>query len=163
MAFLTNEKLTIVGAAGMIGSNMAQSALMMGLTTPQPLGNRWRTLDLQFHQLILRSLQLFLSRKEITRVRPKGCRRQRHHRRTCRTVETADPLPTLPMVGHIFTLMRIRTGEDAGRKMLPPHHLPKVFQSFINHFCHNHHCLLVFHTAIRRIDGIGLAVRSTTA
>ena len=32
MAFLTNEKLTIVGAAGMIGSNMAQSALMMGLT-----------------------------------------------------------------------------------------------------------------------------------
>ena len=32
MAFLTNEKLTIVGAAGMIGSNMAQTALMMGLT-----------------------------------------------------------------------------------------------------------------------------------
>ncbi len=33
MATLTNEKLTIVGAAGMIGSNMAQTALMMGLTT----------------------------------------------------------------------------------------------------------------------------------
>lgn len=33
MAFLTNEKLTIVGAAGMIGSNMAQTALMMGLTS----------------------------------------------------------------------------------------------------------------------------------
>ena len=32
MAFLTNDKLTIVGAAGMIGSNMAQTALMMGLT-----------------------------------------------------------------------------------------------------------------------------------
>lgn len=32
MAFLTNEKLTIVGAAGMIGSNMAQTALMMNLT-----------------------------------------------------------------------------------------------------------------------------------
>ena len=31
--FLTNEKLVIVGAAGMIGSNMAQSALMMGLTS----------------------------------------------------------------------------------------------------------------------------------
>lgn len=27
MEFLTNEKLTIVGAAGMIGSNMAQTAL----------------------------------------------------------------------------------------------------------------------------------------
>ena len=33
MEFLTNDKLVIVGAAGMIGSNMAQSALMMGLTT----------------------------------------------------------------------------------------------------------------------------------
>ena len=32
MAFITNEKLTIVGAAGMIGSNMVQTALMMGLT-----------------------------------------------------------------------------------------------------------------------------------
>ena len=32
MAFLTNEKLVIVGAAGMIGSNMVQTALMMGLT-----------------------------------------------------------------------------------------------------------------------------------
>lgn len=31
--FLTNEKLTIVGAAGMIGSNMAQTALMMNLTS----------------------------------------------------------------------------------------------------------------------------------
>lgn len=33
MEFLTNEKLTIVGAAGMIGSNMAQCAIMMGLTS----------------------------------------------------------------------------------------------------------------------------------
>lgn len=32
MDFLTDEKLTIVGAAGMIGSNMAQTALMMRLT-----------------------------------------------------------------------------------------------------------------------------------
>ena len=30
---LTNDKLVIVGAAGMIGSNMVQTALMMGLTT----------------------------------------------------------------------------------------------------------------------------------
>ena len=33
MEFLTNDKLVIVGAAGMIGSNMAQTTLMMGLTT----------------------------------------------------------------------------------------------------------------------------------
>lgn len=32
MAFLTDEKLLIVGAGGAIGSNMAQSALMLGLT-----------------------------------------------------------------------------------------------------------------------------------
>ncbi len=32
MEFLTNDKFTIVGAAGMIGSNMAQTALMMHLT-----------------------------------------------------------------------------------------------------------------------------------
>lgn len=32
MKFLTDKKLTIVGAAGMIGSNMAQTALMMKLT-----------------------------------------------------------------------------------------------------------------------------------
>ena len=31
MDFVTNEKLTIVGAAGMIGSNMAQTALMLSL------------------------------------------------------------------------------------------------------------------------------------
>ena len=33
MNTLTNDKLTIVGAAGMIGSNMAQTAIMMGLTS----------------------------------------------------------------------------------------------------------------------------------
>lgn len=33
MEFLTSEKLTIVGAAGMIGSNMAQSAILMGLSS----------------------------------------------------------------------------------------------------------------------------------
>lgn len=32
MDFLTNDKLVIVGAAGMIGSNMAQTAIMMHLT-----------------------------------------------------------------------------------------------------------------------------------
>ena len=33
MAFLTDEKLVIVGAGGMIGANMVQSALMMNLTS----------------------------------------------------------------------------------------------------------------------------------
>ncbi|MDE5842233.1 MAG: malate dehydrogenase [Muribaculaceae bacterium] len=32
MEYITNDKLVIVGAAGMIGSNMAQTAIMMGLT-----------------------------------------------------------------------------------------------------------------------------------
>ena len=33
MKFLTDEKLVIVGAGGMIGSNMVQSVLMLGLGT----------------------------------------------------------------------------------------------------------------------------------
>ena len=33
MGFLTNDKLVIVGAAGMIGSNMVQTALTLGLTS----------------------------------------------------------------------------------------------------------------------------------
>lgn len=33
MKFLTDEKLVISGAAGMIGSNMAQTAIMMGLSS----------------------------------------------------------------------------------------------------------------------------------
>ena len=32
MKYLTDEKLLIVGAGGMIGSNMAQTAIMMHLT-----------------------------------------------------------------------------------------------------------------------------------
>lgn len=32
MKYLSNDKLVIVGAGGMIGSNMVQSALMLGLT-----------------------------------------------------------------------------------------------------------------------------------
>ena len=32
MKYLTNEKLLIVGAGGMIGSNMVQTALALGLT-----------------------------------------------------------------------------------------------------------------------------------
>ena len=37
MNYLTNDKLVIIGAAGMIGSNMAQTAIMMGLTPRQRL------------------------------------------------------------------------------------------------------------------------------
>ena len=37
MAFLTDEKLVIVGAGGMIGSNMVQSVLMLGLTPTSSL------------------------------------------------------------------------------------------------------------------------------
>jgi len=46
MDFVTNEKLTIVGAAGMIGSNMAQTALMMRLSrtfaSTIRMDRRWR-------------------------------------------------------------------------------------------------------------------------
>ena len=48
MNFVTNEKLTIVGAAGMIGSNMAQTAIMMKLTPNiclyDPYASVWKAL-----------------------------------------------------------------------------------------------------------------------
>ena len=101
----------------------------------QPRWDGGCTLHLQFHQLEFRPLQLLLSRQEIARVSPEGSRGQRHHSRTCRTVEVTDPLTTLPMVGHIFTLMGVGTGEDASRQMLASHRLTEVLESLINiHF-----------------------------
>ena len=41
MEFLTTDKLTIVGAAGMIGSNMAQTAIMMHLTPNMSIRPLW--------------------------------------------------------------------------------------------------------------------------
>ena len=69
MAFLTNEKLTIVGAAGMIGSNMAQTALMMGLTSnlclydvfsPEGVAEEMR----QFAGVQVETLQADLSKRD---------------------------------------------------------------------------------------------------
>lgn len=46
MDFLSNGKLVIAGAAGMIGSNMAQTALMMRLSSNvclyDPVASPWR-------------------------------------------------------------------------------------------------------------------------
>ena len=41
MEFLSNDKLLIVGAAGMIGSNMAQTAMMMHLTPNITIYDPW--------------------------------------------------------------------------------------------------------------------------
>ena len=49
MNFLTEEKLTIVGAAGMIGSNMVQTAIMMGLTPNICARSEEHTSELQSH------------------------------------------------------------------------------------------------------------------
>ena len=47
MEFVTNEKLTIVGAAGMIGSNMAQTAIMMGKNCSTAVSKVLTSLSLQ--------------------------------------------------------------------------------------------------------------------
>ena len=91
----------------------------------QPLADGGCALDLQLHQLVLRALQLVGSGKEVTGVGPEGSTRHGDHRRTGRAVETTDPLATLPMVGHIFTLVRIGTGEDECAQVLAAHQLPQ--------------------------------------
>ena len=63
MAFLSNEKLLIVGAGGMIGSNMVQSALMLGLTPNICLYDIYEPGVHGAHSLVLTSLtQLILRR-----------------------------------------------------------------------------------------------------
>ena len=91
-----------------------------------PLRDGWGALDLQFHQLELGALQLFLGCDEIAGVGPKGGTMEGYHRRSCRAVEARDELTSLPMVGDIFALMGICTGEDERRQMLAAHHLPEV-------------------------------------
>ena len=54
MKTLTDEKLTIVGAAGMIGSNMAQTAIMMGLTSNICLYDPYAPASLQYHYRVMR-------------------------------------------------------------------------------------------------------------
>ena len=89
-----------------------------------PLCNGRRTLHFLFHQLEFRILQLICCSQEITGVSPKGSRRQSHHCRACRAVKTRNKLAPFPMIRHIFTLMRISTWKDEGRKMFTTHHLP---------------------------------------
>ena len=64
MAFLTDEKLVIVGAGGMIGSNMVQSVLMLGLTPAHSLAQTSLTL------LIPRRLSQVLSTSSLQVVLP---------------------------------------------------------------------------------------------
>ena len=97
-----------------------------------PLGNGWCTFHLLFHQLELRTLQLFRRCQEIAGVSPQGSRCQRHHCRTCRAVKAGNKLAPLPMIRHILPLMRVGTRENESRQMLTLHHFPQVFQSLIN-------------------------------
>ena len=102
-----------------------------------PLGDGGCSFHLEFHQLVPCTAQLLLGSEEVARVGPQGCAVQSDDRRTCRTVETAYPLAALPVVGHIFTLMRVGAGEDESRKSLATHHLAQLFQPFVDSICHD--------------------------
>ena len=92
----------------------------------EPLSNGGRSLHLQFHQLKLGVLQLFLGGNEVAGVRPKGGTIHRNDGSSGRTVKAADKFTTLPVVGHILTLMGVGTGEDKRSKVLSLHHLAEV-------------------------------------
>ena len=78
----------------------------------QPFRNGRRTLDLQFHQLVLRAFQLVCCGNEITGICPEGSRSECNDSGTSRTVEARDKLTAFPMIGDIFALMRVGTGEN---------------------------------------------------
>ena len=99
-----------------------------------PLGDGGCVWHLHAHQLELRALQLLLSRQEIATVRPQGSAGECHHGRASRPVEATYPLASLPMVSHVFTLMRIGAGEDKRPQSFAPHLLAQRFQSFFHTF-----------------------------
>ena len=110
----------------------------------EPLGNGGRALNFQFHQLKLRAAELLFGSKEVAGVRPQGGAVEGDHGRACRTVETTDKLTSLPVVGHVFTLMRVGTGEDKGGQVFAPHHLTQLFQSLCYRIVHNVNLFLDF-------------------
>ena len=109
LAEVANQSLYIVGrTTPAINAHLCTSPTL----ATNPLRDGGCTLHLQFHQLIFRTFQLFLSRQEITRVSPEGGTVKCHHRRSGRAVEARNKLTALPIIGHIFALMGIGTGEN---------------------------------------------------
>ena len=171
MEFLTNDKLLIVGAGGMIGSNMVQSALMLGLTPNICLYDIYEpgvhgVFD-EIQQCAFPGVNVtytvnpeeaFTGAKYIISSggapRKEGMTREDllkgnckiaagDHSSSCRAIEAGNPSPPLPMVCHILTLVSIRTREDESRKMLPLHHLPQTCQSLID-FIHSRMILILY-------------------
>ena len=95
-----------------VGSHLLRATVAQLLS--QPLRDGRRVGHLQLHQLELRAPQLLLGSEEVAGVGPQGGTRHRDHSGACRAVEAADPLATLPVVGHVFAVVRIGTCEDVG-------------------------------------------------
>ena len=113
-----------------VGRNLLRTAVAEFLA--EPFGNRWRAGHLQLHQLELRAPQLFFCCKEVTGVGPEGGTRHRDDGRACRPVETTDPLASFPMVGHVFTVMRVGAGEDVGSQAFALHLRAQRLNSFVD-------------------------------
>ena len=94
---------------------------LVGQLLAEPFGNGGRALYPLAHQLVVGALQLLGSSYEIARVRPKRRSMERHYCRSCRAVETTDPLAALPVVGRVFTIVRVGAGKDECTEVFASH------------------------------------------
>ena len=89
------------------------------------------------HELEGRTLQLFRCGEEITRVRPQGGTRQGHYGGACRPVEAAYPFACLPVVGDVFSAVRVCAGEDEGFQATLLHPFSQSFYSLGDGLVHD--------------------------
>ena len=100
--------------------------------TSQPCRDAGRAGHALLHQHVLRAAELLGSSNEIARVGPQCGLAHRDHSGACRSVESRYPFAPLPVVGNIFTIVRIGAWKDEGIEPLAPHHFAQRSQSFID-------------------------------
>ena len=97
--------------------------------TAKPLGNGGRTLHAVLHEAERSTLQLLLCGDEVAAVRPQSGIVSGHHCSTCTAVESAYPLPCLPMCRNVLPAMRVGAWEYERRQALFPKESPKALYS----------------------------------
>ena len=120
LAQFGNELLNVVGRA----VHAVEPYLLVALVSQlfaEPFGNGGCTLYPFSHQLVFGTFQLLGSSNEIARVRPKRRSMERHYCRSCRAVETTDPLAAFPVVSGVFTIMRVGAGKDECTEVFASH------------------------------------------
>src|SRR5690554_1096580 len=67
----------------------------------------------------------------ITTVDPHACKTSRHHKSARRPVKAGQPLPHLPMFGHVLGQMRVRRQDDTRIKLPLKHGASKAVNTVI--------------------------------